>query len=99
MSMGNQDSVLSYFQAQAEEQTHQIEALTAQLEHLMASKAQLESRCHLLEKVVKMREAPISANSQVPHSNLHSCIILSPYNSRAKISLNDCLNALCRKGL
>jgi len=68
------DSVLSYFQAQAEEQTHQIEALTAQLEHLMASKAQLESRCHLLEKVVKMREAPISANPQVPHSHLHSCI-------------------------
>ena len=50
--------------AQAEEQKCQIEALTAQLEHLMASKVQLESRCHLLEKVVKMREAPIDANPQ-----------------------------------
>ena len=85
------------YQAQAEEQTHQIEALTAQLEHLTASKAQLESRCHLLEKVVKMREAPISANPQVPHSHLHSCIVYSPCSSRAKMSLNSCLNALCRK--
>jgi hypothetical protein len=50
--------------AQSEEQKRQIEALTAQLEHLMASKAQLESRCHLLEKVVKMREGPIDANPQ-----------------------------------
>ncbi len=53
------------FQAQSEDQKHQIEALTAQLEHLTASKAHLESRCHLLEKVVKMREeAPINANPQ-----------------------------------
>ncbi|CAL5220220.1 g2196 [Coccomyxa viridis] len=50
--------------AQSEEQKHQIDALTAQLEHLTASKAQLESRCHLLEKVVKMREEPINANPQ-----------------------------------
>ena len=55
---------LSSPQAQSEEQKHQIEALTAQLEHLTASKAQLESRCPLLEKVVKMREAPIDANPQ-----------------------------------
>ena len=55
---------LAPLQAQSEEQKHQIEALTAQLEHLTASKAQLESRCHLLEKVVRMREAPIDANPQ-----------------------------------
>lgn len=52
-------------QAQAEEQKTQIEALTAQLEHLTASKSQLESRCQLLEKVVRMREAPDPGNSQV----------------------------------
>ena len=53
-------------QAQAEGQKYQIEALTAQLEHLMASKSQLESRCQLLEKVVKMREAPAPNSPQVP---------------------------------
>ena len=52
-------------QAQAEGQKYQIEALTAQLEHLMASKSQLESRCQLLEKVVKMREDPAPSSSQV----------------------------------
>ena len=52
-------------QAQAEGQKYQIEALTAQLEHLMASKSQLESRCQLLEKVVKMREAPAPSSPQV----------------------------------
>ncbi|CAK0782804.1 hypothetical protein CVIRNUC_005999 [Coccomyxa viridis] len=50
--------------AQAEGQKYQIEALTAQLEHLMASKSQLESRCQLLEKVVKMREAPAHSSPQ-----------------------------------
>lgn len=51
-------------QAQSEEQKYQVEALTAQLEHLTASKAQLESRCHLLEKAIKMREPRIDANPQ-----------------------------------
>ncbi len=31
----------------------------------MASKSQLESRCQLLEKVVKMREAPAHSSPQV----------------------------------
>ena len=70
-------------QAQAEGQKYQIEALTAQLEHLMASKSQLESRCQLLEKVVKMREDPAPSSSQVrsplaafanPLGRLHCCL-------------------------
>ena len=56
-------------QAQAEGQKYQIEALTAQLEHLTASKSQLESRCQLLEKVVKMREAPAPSSPQVRSPN------------------------------
>ena len=63
-------------QAQAEGQKYQIEALTAQLEHLMASKSQLESRCQLLEKVVKMREAPAPSNPQV--RSPHCAFAISP---------------------
>ena len=59
-------------QAQAEGQKYQIEALTAQLEHLTASKSQLESRCQLLEKVVKMREDPALSSPQVRRARLPS---------------------------
>ena len=74
-------------QAQSEEQKHQIDALTAQLEHLTASKAQLESRCHLLEKVVKMREEPISANPQARAAFAPLMALTAP------------ALALCREGL
>ena len=71
----------AFLQAQSEDQKHQIDALTAQLEHLTASKAHLESRCHLLEKVVKMREAPIDANPQARISSpiVATCSALSCY--------------------
>lgn len=43
-------------QAEAESHKQQVQALTKQLEDLMASKTRLESRCQLLEKVVSLRE-------------------------------------------